>query len=345
MNDAGRIGFIIRGDYKSDNTYDFLDIVYYNGASYVAKKFTSGNVPVYDDEYWHIFAMGGISISGDVSDTTVTFSEASDRTNLSSGDKTGILFGKIKKWLSDLKSVAFSGSYNDLSNKPTALKNPNAVTIKASGTSLGVYDGSAAKEFNITASNVGAVASGGAASTNTVAFTTGDTTDANAAGWTSVPQITSGSTFATLFTRVSTMMKNARYLYKLIGTTDISAIGGGTVTGAIAELNTGLKEMTSADDIIDIYENNYDLKGYGIKCGVIKEIRFNLIVSLPYNTWKAVAKIKDKYFFPNFMFFSIFSTDLGNPVALQINADGTISLYAFSDAVTGDQLYITVTYI
>lgn len=125
----------------------------------------------------------------------------------------------------------------------------------------------------------------------------------------------------------------------------LSAKAGKSLQDQVTELNTGLKEMTSADDIINIYENNYDLKGYGIKCGVIKEIRFNLIVSLPYNTWKAVAKIKDKYFFPNFIFFSIFSTSLGNPVALQINVDGTISLYAFSDAVTGDQLYITVTYI
>jgi hypothetical protein len=29
------------------------------------------------------------------------------------------MFGKIAKWLADLKTVAFTGSYNDLSNKPT----------------------------------------------------------------------------------------------------------------------------------------------------------------------------------------------------------------------------------
>lgn len=58
MNDAGRIGFVIRGDYDSTSTYDFLDVVYYNGSSYVAKKNTIGNEPNRDNDFWHIFAEG-----------------------------------------------------------------------------------------------------------------------------------------------------------------------------------------------------------------------------------------------------------------------------------------------
>ena len=42
---------------------------------------------------------------------------------------------------------------------PSALKNPNALTISLNGTSQGAYDGSAAKSFNITAACVGAAAS------------------------------------------------------------------------------------------------------------------------------------------------------------------------------------------
>ena len=42
---------------------------------------------------------------------------------------------------------------------PSALKNPNALTIRLNGTSQGAYDGSAAKSFNITAASVGAAAS------------------------------------------------------------------------------------------------------------------------------------------------------------------------------------------
>lgn len=36
------------------------------------------------------------------------------------------------------------------------------------------------------------------------------------------------------------MFKNVRYLYKMLGTTDISKIGNGTCTGAISSLNSGL---------------------------------------------------------------------------------------------------------
>lgn len=42
---------------------------------------------------------------------------------------------------------------------PSALKNPNALTISLNGTSQGAYDGSAAKSINITAASVGAAAS------------------------------------------------------------------------------------------------------------------------------------------------------------------------------------------
>lgn len=59
-------------------------------------------------------------------------------------------------------AVATSGSYNDLANKPTiptSLKNPSSLTIKLNGNSQGAYDGSVAKEINITASSVGAAAS------------------------------------------------------------------------------------------------------------------------------------------------------------------------------------------
>ena len=55
-----------------------------------------------------------------------------------------------------LADVATSGSYNDLSDKPTALKNPNSLTIQNStGTSVCSYDGSTATTVKLTASTVG----------------------------------------------------------------------------------------------------------------------------------------------------------------------------------------------
>lgn len=50
---------------------------------------------------------------------TPTFTEASTRVNIASGETLSALFGKIKKFFTDLKTVAFTGSYTDLSNKPT----------------------------------------------------------------------------------------------------------------------------------------------------------------------------------------------------------------------------------
>ena len=63
--------------------------------------------------------VGAVAEDGDASDTTVTFSAAAERSNITTGEKLSALFSKIAKWLSDLKPVAFSGSYDDLSNKPT----------------------------------------------------------------------------------------------------------------------------------------------------------------------------------------------------------------------------------
>lgn len=56
--------------------------------------------------------------TGDINNAKVTFTEAEERTNIESQETLATMFGKIKKWFSDLKTVAFTGSYTDLSNKP-----------------------------------------------------------------------------------------------------------------------------------------------------------------------------------------------------------------------------------
>lgn len=59
--------------------------------------------------------------TGDASNVTTVFTTATTRSNLTTKEKLSISLGKISKWFSDLKTVAFSGSYNDLSDKPTSL--------------------------------------------------------------------------------------------------------------------------------------------------------------------------------------------------------------------------------
>lgn len=73
---------------------------------------------------------------------------------------------------------------------------------------------------------------------NSVAtFASSDTADGSASSWTTVPALASGETHKSLFAKMSQMFKNVRYLYKLLGTTDISSIGDGTVTKALSVLN------------------------------------------------------------------------------------------------------------
>lgn len=71
-----------------------------------------------------------------------TFTEASTRVNITSGETLSALFGKIKKFFADLKTVAFTGSYTDLSNKPTSMRNPNSLTLTMNGSATS-YNGSA----------------------------------------------------------------------------------------------------------------------------------------------------------------------------------------------------------
>ena len=60
-------------------------------------------------------AGGGELIEGDTKDCITTFPDQEARTNIVSGEKHSVLFGKIKRWFADLKAVAFTGRAADLS--------------------------------------------------------------------------------------------------------------------------------------------------------------------------------------------------------------------------------------
>lgn len=77
----------------------------------------------------------------------------------------------------------------------------------------------------------------------TVTFASADVADGGAGAWTSVGRLSTGEKLGSAFNKVSMMFKNIRYLYKMLGTTDISSVGGGTVTGAISKLNTDLGKI------------------------------------------------------------------------------------------------------
>ncbi|MFR3591105.1 hypothetical protein [Eisenbergiella massiliensis] len=62
---------------------------------------------------------GKLDKTGDASNAVTKFTQAGSRANLTSGEKLSLSLGKAMKWFADLKTVAFSGSYSDLSGKPS----------------------------------------------------------------------------------------------------------------------------------------------------------------------------------------------------------------------------------
>lgn len=74
---------------------------------------------------------------------------------------------------------------------------------------------------------------------NTVTYTSDDVADGSASAWETVQPLTSEEKHESLFAKISKVVKNVRFLYKLLGTTDISGIGSGTVTDILSALNSG----------------------------------------------------------------------------------------------------------
>ena len=79
----------------------------------------------------------------------------------------------------------------------------------------------------------------GDSANNTVTYTSDDVADGSASAWETVQPLTSEEKHESLFAKISKVVKNVRFLYKLLGTTDISGIGSGTVTDIMSALHSG----------------------------------------------------------------------------------------------------------
>lgn len=99
---------------------------------------------------------------------------------------------------------------------------------------------------NITCASIGALPTDGDSQDNTVTFTSNDSLTGDS---TPPALLTSGETHASILSKVSTIFKNVRWLLSKMGTTDISAIGNGTVTGALSTLNSNIGTKLSNTDI------------------------------------------------------------------------------------------------
>jgi hypothetical protein len=96
---------------------------------------------------------------------------------------------------------------------------------------------------NITCASIGALPADGDSQSNTVTFTSND----SLTGDSTPPELlASEETHASIFSKVSTIFKNVRWLLSKMGTTDISTLGDGTVTGALSTLNSNKQDSDTA---------------------------------------------------------------------------------------------------
>lgn len=93
---------------------------------------------------------------------------------------------------------------------------------------------------NITCASIGALPTDGDSQDNTVTFTSNDSLTGDS---TPPALLTSGETHASILSKVSTVFKNVRWLLSKMGTTDISTLGDGTVTGALSTLNSNIADI------------------------------------------------------------------------------------------------------
>lgn len=206
----------------------------------------------------------------------VEFDESTSRQQLNSGENISTLFGKIKKIFSDLKSVCFSGSYNDLSDTPTtATKDTDGLMSAEDKTKLDSADDTYAlkSKYGDTTINVGRKADStvGAYSTaegmNTTAsgseshaeglLTTASGKDAHAEG-----QCTTASGFCS-HAEGSATKANGSNSHAEGGHTKANgdyshAEGFGTIANNSAEFACGEFNISSSDTLFSIGDGTSD---------------------------------------------------------------------------------------
>ena len=89
--------------------------------------------------------------TGDSSNVTAAFTAASSRTNIATGEKLSVLFGKIAKWFSDLGSLAFKSTVakSDLaSNVQTSLEKADSALQSVTKSDVGLGNVDNVKQYS-----------------------------------------------------------------------------------------------------------------------------------------------------------------------------------------------------
>lgn len=176
----------------------------------------------------------------------VVFKQASARANLKSGEKLPVIFGKLMKWFADLKPVAWSGSYADLSGKPSLGTLGGTVPVARGGT--GATSASAAR------TNIGL----GAAATYAVA--NNDTTNNASYLTTAAVAYQHGREIDALNSSLTAGLNGCKVSYE--GGSFYAAYGGvKKKLGDLVQTGLSLSLLTSGNDRTEITAGPVDFTG------------------------------------------------------------------------------------
>ena len=173
---------------------------------------------------------GYLKKTGDGSELTEAFSQAASLANISSGESHSTIFGKIAKAIATIIShisttatTSVLGHVKVDSTLSSSSENPvqNKVLNSAIGNKL---------------------ATTGDASNTTVAFTEA----------TAIAELATGEKMSTLFGKLKLTVKNVISILNLLGNTDISAIGDGTITGGLDAINSNCKLLYDSSTDIEV---------------------------------------------------------------------------------------------
>lgn len=177
------------------------------------------------------------------------------------------------------------------------------------------------------------------------AFTSSDVADGGATAWTGVNPLTSGETNKSIFAKLSQMFKNIRFLYKMLGTTDIRSIGNGTVTGGLSSLNDSLAKLK--------YENytpesafqslglsvSFNRRGYIVQMNISGNLTTALtagtVTTLGYLNWSAM---------PEYMVHSFVAYNNSIQGYIGIYQDGRLVM-GYTNAPVGTHIDVCITYL
>lgn len=151
-----------------------------------------------------------------------------------------------------------------------------------------------------------------------------------ASAWINVSVLTSGEAMKSILNKISTMFKNIRFIYKMLGTTDISDIGGGTVTGALHKLNTEISPSGLIEESITYTYSGksvtFYFRGNATTLSVLVT-KSNESMTLP-TSWTTIGTLT-KFKPASDRYISLISSN-GLTLTMRIWADGAVSIIAHS---------------